>query len=181
MKDHGCGAPLIALCMLSCASSQGEQVRDARLERIDARTEAKQGNIEERAESRSDQIAQTFDAAGEQVEASDQPGEDANETLVELAEERAQFGSAATARVNKLAARINAAREKLEVLGPRAPTALKTELQTAAGQYELLKHDVLNLESIPPARWQETKQGIDHRADLLDARVSELNEAIGDV
>ena len=167
--------------LASCASTQAEQVRDARTGAVNARTEAKTGRIDERAEARSERIDARYDAKQERVENSDRPGEDARETLVEVSAERAHYGSDARARLNKLSARINAAHEKLNVLGSRAPLTLKTELETTAQQYNLLKADIISLESTAPAEWEDTKQDIDHRASLLDERVSSLNEKIDDV
>jgi hypothetical protein len=182
MKNRWSEASILALLVQAgCASSQGEQVRDARMESIDARADVKQDAIAAHAGDQSKQIDHTYGAAQDRIEASGAPGEDANERLVGIGEERAKYEVEARARLSQLSARINAVNEKLHVLGPRAPTPLKNELQTTIDEYNLLKKDVLGLHSIPATSWDKIKQNIDQRSSLLDERVSDLNERIDDV
>ena len=170
-----------ALVCASCASSQGEEVRDARKARIDAQTEDQQQAIQDREKARSEHISRQHDAAENQVEASGAPGEGATEKLVDISQQRAQYESRTVARLNELSARINGAQQKLAVLGPRAPTQLKTELNTTSQQYDLLKRDIVGLKAVPADSWERTTEDIDRRVAQLDDRVSKLDEAIEDV
>ena len=165
----------------ACASSQAEQVRDARTEQIEAQTSVQEKAVDERADARDETIEQGHDAQKERIDQANPPAEGASKTLVNVSEERAKYESEATARLNKLSARINAAQQKLQVLGPRAPTPIKTELDTTATQYDLLKNDVMKLEATPPEQWEQKKQEIDNRTSQLDERVSELSDKIDDV
>ena len=182
MPDHSrfASTGLLLLCA-ACAGTQGEEVRDARMERIDANAEAQRENIGERQDARAERIDQQYEQRQERIESSNVPAEDANETLVEIQKQRAQYESQTTARLNKLAARINAAQQKIDVLGPRAPLQLKTSLDTAAKQYDLLKTDVMKLDSTPPSDWDATKQDVENRLSKLDERVSQLDASIQDV
>jgi hypothetical protein len=182
MKNHVPNVSLLGLVVLcACGSSQGERVRDAHMEQIEDQTAAKQESIEKSHDNQAERIEQGYDAQKDRVAKSDAPGSDATKTLVGVSEERAKYESDARERLNKLATRIDAAQQKIQVLGPRAPTPLKTELETTAQQYNLLKTDVMNLESTPPAEWEQKKKDIDNRVSLLDDRVSKLTDKIDDV
>lgn len=177
----------IALAVLpiiagACASNpQGEKVRDARIAAIDANAEAAQKEIDERAQARAEAIASRFDSREDKVEDADRPAEDPNETLVEVQRNRAEYESQMTARLNKLAVRINAAQAKIDVLGGQAPLSLRTELETASQQYNLIKSDVMKLDSTPPSDWTATKREIDEKTAKLDDHVSHIDERIDDV
>jgi hypothetical protein len=131
--------------------------------------------------NRNESIERGSDAEKERIDQANPPAEGASKTLVSVSEERAKYESEARARMNKLSERINAAHQKVQVLGPRAPTPIKTELETTAKQYDLLKNDVMKLEATPPEQWEQKKKEIDNRTSLLDERVSELSDEIDDV
>lgn len=172
---------LLSLAAVSCAGSHAEEVRDARMERIEAKTEAKQEHAEERAEQREKATEKSYDAREERAENSDRPGEDAQEKLIELSKERAEFRSQIQARMEKLSIRINAQQQKLQVLGDRAPMQTRTELSTVVDQYNLLKQDVMQLETTPETDWEAKRNDIQRRTELLDERVSSLNDAVASI
>lgn len=170
-----------ALAIGACASNQGEDVRDARMEGIDARADVKHENVDDRAEQRNDAIDEHYDTREENVAHADRPGEGAKQELLDVEQQRAEYRSQMQTRLEQLAVRLNAAQKKIEVLGPRGPTKLRTNLATAAKQYELIKHDVLELKSTPPAEWDQTKEQLEERTGALDEQVTDLSDSIDDV
>lgn len=171
---------LLSCAAMSCAGSHAEQVRDARMERIDARAEAKQERAERRADQREEKIAKSFDARAERVDEADRPTEDAQTALLDLARDRSEFRSQIQTRMETLATRINADQQKIEVLGDRAATPLRSELGSIGQQYQLLKQDVVQLDQAPDSSWGAKRSDIDRRAELLDGRVSALTDAIAE-
>jgi chromosome segregation ATPase len=151
------------------------------MEGIDARAEVKTENVEEQAENRNEAIDERYDAREDNVAAADRPGEDAKQDLLDIEQQRAEYRAQMQTRLDKLAVRLNTAQQKIKVLGPRGPTKLRTNLQTAAKQHELIKQDVEGLSDTPPAEWDETKEQIDDRTEVLDEQVSELSDSIDDV
>ena len=172
---------VLALGAGACAGSQGEQVRDARMERAEARAEAREEATESNQDTREDLIAQHSDDTRENIDAANRPGEDAQQELIDTAEERATYQSEAKSSLDKIAIRIDEAQQKLQVLGKRAPTAIRGELATTANQYKMLEQDVMELDDTPPAGWETTTERLDARLARLTDRVAELNDSIEDV
>jgi hypothetical protein len=171
---------MLPLLAIGCASSQGEQVRDARMEQTEEQAQANSDAIDRQSEARTDAIAQTGDAREEQVAQANQPGENATETLVGVSKDRAVYQSEAQGKLDKLAIRINAAQQKIAVLGGKAPVGLKDKLQTAAQEHNLLKRDVNGLSQTPASDWETATQRIEERMGILDDRINQLTDSIED-
>lgn len=165
----------------ACASSQAEQVKDARMEQTEARAQADENAIEQRSASREDAVERAYDSQEQNIAAANQPGENASQQLVEVSKDRAIYQSEAETRLDKLGVRIDAATEKLTVLGSRAPTSLKTELKTATQEYNMLKQDVSKLDKTPTTDWEPMTTKLEDRMTALDSRVDDLTESIEDV
>jgi len=165
----------------ACASSQAEQVRDARMEQTEARAQANEDSVERAADKRQEAVKDAYDARGERIADSNQPGENATEELNEIAKERAQYQSNAQTRVSKLGVRIDEAAKKVQVLGDRAPAKLHSELQTATTEYTMLKQDVDTLNKTQTTEWESKTSQIDKRISMLNSRIEDLKEAIDDV
>lgn len=169
------------LIVSGCAGpSQGEAVRDARIERVEGQTAAKEDADERRADSRNDAVDQHYDHEEQRVEASNRPGEDGSEKLVEVSAERTKYQAEARGRMDAMATRINAVQQKIQVLGNHAPLSLKTELQTASKQYDAIKMDVQRLDKTPPDKWEGTTQRLEDQEQGLDARLTKLEDSIDD-
>jgi hypothetical protein len=174
------GLACLLVITSACGASQGEQVRDARMERAEERAEAQDDAADRRAERREEAADQRFDATEERVEASDQPGAEQTKELVEISKERKDYQLDAQARLDKLSTRINTAQQKIQVLGAQAPLKLRTELQTAGKQYDSLKEDVEELDETPPELWESATKQLEERESGLEERVSQLEDSIDD-
>jgi hypothetical protein len=161
-------------------SSQGEQVRDARMEQVDERADAQQNSVERDADARDQAIDQRADKREDAIDAADRPGEDAREDLVGVSKERADYKSSAQERLDKYGVRINAADQKIQIMGAHAPSTLKGELQTAAKQYEQIKGEVTNLDRTPADRWERTTKQLEERESGLDERLDKLEGKLED-
>lgn len=167
-----------ALVTSACASSQGEQVRDARMEQAEVRADAREKATEDKQDTRDDAVAQTADDARDRNDATNVPDEDAREQIIDVGEERAAYQSQAKARLDKLGVRIDEAQQKLSALGSQASTSLKGELATTTIQHKALKEDLMELDETPPTRWEATTDQLDDRMAQLDDRVSDLADEI---
>jgi hypothetical protein len=92
-----------------------------------------------------------------------------------------KYQSEAKTKLDKLGARLTSAREKIAVLGGRAPIALKGELATAAQQYKMLENDVQTLDKTPASSWESTTEQVEKRMASLEDRVDDLTDRIQDV
>lgn len=181
MPNKLCGlACLVAIAGGCGGSSQGDEVRDARMERVEERAEVREEAVDQREDARDEAVEQRYDAKEERVEASNQPGEDANEDLVGISKQRAEYKAEAQTRLDKLATRLNTAQQKIKVLGTRASLPMKTELKTAAKQYDTMKQDVELLDQTPPDKWESTTKQLEERESGLEERVTKLEDKIDD-
>jgi hypothetical protein len=169
--------PLMAL---GCASSQADKVNDARMDAVSARADATEHGVDQQAAARKENIEQQADARDKNLSAANQPGEQADKKLVGVSEDRALYQSKVTARLDKLAVRINEAQQKIAVLGTRAPTSLKDQLKTSAEEHDLLKQQIMGLRDLPPTDWDRTTHAIDQQLSSLDERVTHLAKSIDD-
>jgi hypothetical protein len=181
MRTHSIVGALLILTGSACAGSQAEQVRDARMEQADARAEVDTKVAEDKGTARENAIEQRHENVSENLHVTNPPGESAAQDMVQVSEKRLQFQSEAKTKLDKLGARLTAAREKVAVLGGRAPTALKSELATAAQQYKMLEDDVQTLDKTPASSWESTTDQVEKRMASLEDRVDDLTDRIEDV
>lgn len=165
----------------ACAESQAEQVKDARMEQAEARAKVNEDNVDQASKAREKSLDRAYDSRDESIGRANQPDENAKQELNEVSKDRAMYQSQAQTRVDKLGVRINEAAQKIQVLGARAPTGLRTELQTATTEHNLLKHDIDSLSNTRTTDWEALKSDIDHRLSALDDRLKSLNDKIEDV
>jgi chromosome segregation ATPase len=169
---------VLALATGACAGSQGEQVRDARMEQAEAQADSREQAVNTTEDTREEAIEQRADATKQRLDDTNPPAADAQKELVDVNEERATYQSQAKAKLDKLGVRLDEATQKISVLGSKAPTALKGELATTTRQYRSLERDVISLDQTPPSSWESTTEAIDERISTLDSRVSELSDGI---
>jgi endonuclease/exonuclease/phosphatase (EEP) superfamily protein YafD len=169
------------LAASACASSQAEQVRDARMGQTEAQAEVDQNSVDQAAKARQESVDDAHDARGERIADANRPGENGTDELNEVARERAKYQSDAQTRVSKLGVRIDEVTKKVGVLGDRAPSKLRDELKTASTEYSLLKQDVNKLNNTKTTDWESKTSQIDQRISQLGERLDNLKESIDDV
>jgi chromosome segregation ATPase len=175
-----CSVSLL-LAVGACAGSQAEQVRDARNEQAEARSQVSEDNIDQAAKTRQESVDTAHDVRQERIADANQPGENATEDLNEISRDRVKYQTDAQTRVSKLGVRIDEAAKKVNVLGNRAPTKLRDELKAATTEYNMLKQDVDKLNRTETTDWESKTSQIDGRISALNSRVEDLKEKIDDV
>jgi hypothetical protein len=163
-----------------CASSQAEQVRDARMAQIDDQTVAKTRAIEDRQEAREDDIEHRHDLAAKRVDASNRPDESAAKKQLDIVEDRSTYESKAQGQVETIGVRIQAAQEKLGTLGSAAPIRMQTELKALERDQRQLEQDLRDLPNTPTRTWEDTRNAMEDRISRLNSRVKDLTSEIED-
>ena len=169
--------PVLAV---ACAGSHAEQVRDARMERVEANAEVRDDQVDQREAAREKALDQRYQAREAGVKAESAPGADQSAKLLELSKERSQYQSEKRAELDKLGLRIQTAGQKISVLSDRAPTKLKSELQTAQNQHNALRQELSGLGQVRSNNWESEKTRMDERVSELDSRVDSLSSAVDD-
>jgi len=170
----------LPLFAAACAGSHAEQVRDARMERVEAQEDSQKELVEERGAQRKEALDQQYKAREEGVEAQDTPGTEQSAKLLELSKERSDYQSAKRTQLDKLAVRINAAQQKLSVLGERAPTKLRGELQSALTEHQTLQTEMGALSQVRSTNWEQETKRLNERLSGLESRVDTLDDNIED-
>jgi hypothetical protein len=177
-KMLGLALPLFAV---GCAESQAQQVKEARLQQVEDRADANSDAVKDQQNARTGAIDAQANSHDRSVASANRPDEKPTRELVGVEKDRALYRSNTQAKLDTLAVRINEAQQKLTVLGPRAPTALHTELQTAVKEHDMLKRQIDGLDDTSPIDWDRTTKSIDEQLSALGDRVSQLSDSIGKV
>jgi hypothetical protein len=180
MRSNSIISTTFALVSVACASSQAEEVRDARNEKIDERTVAETRAVELREEARIDKIERNHDAAKNVVLTSGRFDEKSAKRVIDIHEQRSTYEAKAAARHETIGVRIKAARDKLAVLGSRAPEGLRRRLSAVEDEHMRLEPAVRDLPATAPVNWEAAAESLDYRLSELNARVKRLTVAIQD-
>lgn len=170
--------PLLAA---ACAGSHAEQVRDARMERVEEQADARDKQVEQREDARNKALDQQYQAREDAVKAENVPGSDQSAKLLELSKERSEYQSEKRTQLDKLAVRIQTAQQKISVLGNRAPTKLHSELKATQTEHQTLQTELGKLGEVQSTAWEGQKARLNDRVDTLDDRVGKLSSDIADV
>jgi preprotein translocase subunit SecD len=181
MRIHFVLSLVVATAGAACASSQAEQVKDAHNERIDDNTVARTRTIE-------DQEAARVEGIDREKESTERQLDDASEThskqdvddakkVVEDSSDRATYQTKATARIQTIGVRIDAAQQKLKALGAKAPANQSSELESLRREHALLSRDLKALPEIPASNWDKEHEALDKRISELNRRVKLLTES----
>jgi len=180
MRTHSVMSLMFCLSAAACAGSQAEQVRDARMEQIDAQTVARTRVIEDRQETRENAIESNYDSAKVNVERENRPDESAAKDTLDMSEERALYQSKAVGRIETIHVRIDAARQKLTAAKPALQEQLARELTSIDAEYQQLQQEVQNFPNAPAANWEDAMESLDERLNHLNTRVKALTDTIED-
>lgn len=174
MRIHGMMCLLLSVSGIACASSQADQVRDARMEQIDAQTVARTRVIEERQDAREEAIEQNYDSAKTNVDNSKRGDKDAAQNMLETSEERALFQSKSVGRLETIRVRMDAARKKLEMAEPARRQQLSRELDAVEKEYQHMQQEVQAFPNAPEENWQASMEALDSQLTHLNTRVKSV-------
>lgn len=184
MRIHSTMCLLLCMSGAACgASSQAEQVRDARMEQIDAQTVARTRVIEDRQEAREDAIEKNHDSAKVNVDDSrrNDKDKDAAKDVLDVSEQRALFQSKSVGRMETIRVRMDAARKKLAVVPAAQQESMKNELSAIDTEYQRMEQEVQAFPNAPAENWEKNMEGIDARITHLNTRVKSLTDSIEDM
>jgi len=184
MRIHFVLSFVVATAGAACASSQAEQVKDARNERIDENTVERTRAIENQEAARVEGIDREKESTNDQLDDarathSKQDVDDAKQ-VVEDSSDRATYQTKATARIQTIGVRIDAAQQKLQALGAKAPANEKSELESLRREHSQLTRDLRALPEVPASNWDKEHEALDKRISELNRRVKLLTESIED-
>jgi len=172
---------LVCLSGAACgASSQAEQVRDARMEQIDEQTVARTRVIEDRQEAREEAIERNYDSAKANVDRDKRPDKDRAMDMLDLSEDRALYQSKAVGRMETIRVRIDAARSKLGTVPATQQESLQRELEAVEKEYQHRDQEVQSFPMTPATNWEDNMEALDDRITNLNTHVKALTDSIED-
>jgi hypothetical protein len=170
----------VPLITAACAGNHANQARDARTAQIDSSTRTRTDQIEQRADAQKKQIDNSYESSKQNAEDMGRSS-DASDQLTQLSKERAEYQVHAREQLDKVGTRIDSARQKLMVLGGRAPSSLGADLDTAQRQHQMIANETTQLNSTPDDLWDSTTKRLDNDMDELDSEVSKIESKIDSV
>lgn len=185
MRNHLVLSILLTTALAACASnSQAEKARDARNEKIDENTVERTRAIEEREQANVEGIEKERVITNNQIDAykdthAEQDIKDAKHVM-DVSAERATYQTKASARVETIAVRLDAAQQKLRALGTKAPKNNLSEIEQLRKEHSVIKRDLEALPEVPAANWEAEHEALDQRISELNRRVKLLTDAIED-
>lgn len=165
----------------ACAGNQAEQVQDARMKQVEETSDARANAVENQGDQEKKAVDKSYDAERKAEEHSDVAGSEQSAKLTGLAKDRADYQTETQTKLDKIAVRIQEVQQKVNVLGGRAPTQLRTDVQTAATEHRTLQQELSNLERVQPQSWEPSKDRLEQRISQLQDRVSKIDDEIDDV
>jgi hypothetical protein len=178
-KKYWMFAALPILCA-ACAGSQSEQVRDNKMERIEQTADNQMEGVDQHAEKKQDMVDKNFAAQKEAVTASDTPSAERSGEMLDLAKDRSDYQVKTRAELDKLGVRIQAAQEKMTVLGAKVSAPLKQEMKVISKEQATLQENLAEMTEAAPANWEANKSKIDDRISALDTRIDKVTSQIDD-
>jgi len=164
----------------ACASSHAEQVQDTQLSRIEQRESSRLDTVDRKAAKRQDMVDKNFQAQKQAVSDSDAPSADRSEVVLDNAKDRSDYQVKTRAELDKLNVRIQAAQEKVKLLGARVSDPVRQELQQISTEQSTLQEQLAEMTEAAPANWENNKSKIDDRIGKLESRISDVTSDIDD-
>jgi predicted nucleic acid-binding Zn-ribbon protein len=155
-------------------------VQDARIAQADDTAHARERAVEQTAEKRGDEIDERYSSLRQAADDNGEPDADDAKKMLDMSQERAEYQSDAQEKLDKLGVRIDAAQQKLTVLGDSAPQSLQQGLHTAQQEHETLEQELASLRSVRSPGWDANKDQLEKRISDLQDRVGKLNDDIVD-
>src|SRR6185312_1123920 len=103
---------------------------------------------------------------------SDAPSADRSEVVLDNAKDRSDYQVKTRAELDKLNVRIQAAQEKVKLLGARVSDPVRQELQQISTEQSTLQEQLAEMTEAAPANWENNKSKIDDRIGKLESRIS---------
>ena len=81
---------------------------------------------------------------------------------------------------DKLGVRIQAAEEKVKLLGAKVTNPMRQELDSLSTEQSTLQEQLAEMTEAAPANWEKNKNRMDERIDKLGSRISDVTNDIDD-
>ncbi|MDB5212959.1 MAG: hypothetical protein JWO86_886 [Myxococcaceae bacterium] len=163
-------APLVAAQLAGCASDPNKRIKDA--------------SAQEAAEMRAEQEAQIehtkkqedkrIDAMKPETTNLPPASEERAKAQADMGEERQKFGNDARARLQKVQARLEESRQKLQLAGGDVPTSIHDQLNQTSKLANNLSDRIDHLPQVSNDRWSSEKK-------RLDDQLSDVEKSTDDV
>ena len=164
----------------ACAGSHAEEVQDTQMSRIEQRESTRLDSVDRKAAKRQDMVDKNFEAQKGAVSKSDAPSAGRSEDMLDHAKDRSEYQLKTRAELDKLGVRIQAAEEKVKLLGARVTNPLRQELQNISTEQSTLQEQLAEMTEAAPANWEQNRTRIEDRISKLESRISDVTSDIDD-
>ena len=165
-KKYWMFAALPMFCA-ACAGSHAEQVQDTQMSRIEQRESNRLDTVDRKAAKRQDMVDKNFKAQKQAVSDSDAPSADRSVDMLDNAKDRSDYQVKTRAELDKLGVRIQAAEDKVKVLGAKVTNPVRQELQNISTEQSTLQEQLAEMTEAAPANWDQNKTRMSDRISKL--------------
>ena len=162
---------VLAASTFGCASDPNKDVKDARIQEIEAKTDSKDDSAEAQRKQ-AEHAAEVQRAQSDGLAANQYAGAPASRERAEaenkMTEERKSYQAKARERLQKLDARAAEAKAKIEAARGKAPTDARRQLETVSTQRGLVMTDMDRLATVSNDAWKDATSSLDTKLDDLE-------------
>jgi len=159
---------------IGCASDPNKKLREAKVEEAEAARQQREEAIDKTKDQKVEGIEKRTDLSKDQAEALPEGSEQRAKAQADVTAERQIFEVQSQAKLQKMNARLEEARRKLQVAGPRVPTAIHDRLNIATKQSASVASDLGHLPQVTTERWTDERKRIEGRLAELESLVDEV-------
>lgn len=167
---------LLALPIVACSSDKTKQIDQATV----TEAEAARSEREAQVDMAKQQQEKMIEAQKPSVENLPEASQERAKAETSLVVDRQKFIAESRARLQKIDARLDETRVKLQVSRGRTPTEVNTELDRTKKLAASLSSDIEHLPQVSNDAWESETKRIDSRLDDLEKAASDVSSKAGE-
>lgn len=161
---------LTALLVAGCASDQNKQLKEATAQEAAATRTQREAQIDEAKKQEDTRLEAIKPDTGNMPAASQQRAK----AQSEMGEERQKFENDARARLQKVQARLDEARQRLQLAGGNAPSSIRDKLDGTAHLADSLSSQIGHLSQVSDDGWSSEKKRIEERLGEIESSADDV-------
>jgi hypothetical protein len=165
---------------IGCASDPNKKLQTATAEEAEAAREQQIKSAEAQKDQQIKSIEKRTDRVEESASALPQGSEQRAKAQAQLTAEREKYRVEAQTRLQKINAKLDEARRKLQIAGGRAATSTHDKVDQAAREAASVAQEINALPQVRNEAFGDEKKRIDARLDQVEAQVDEAKSKVDD-
>lgn len=163
-------APLGTASLAGCASDRNKQLKEATAQEADANRALREAQVDQAKKQEDTRL----EAIKPNTEGLPPASEQRAKAQSAMGEERQKFENDARARLEKVQARLEAARQRLQLGGGNAPTSIQDKVNQTTHLADSLSSQVAHLSQVSDDRWSAEKKRIEESLSDIESSADDV-------